>query len=210
MGEYANLQVWKNLDNAKGSVFEEYYNLMQQGVEHSDIYEKLNLDIWKFGSLRFTTFEDQLYYLHESMDLLTREDTVLQWKYDIPAAWLLAFSFPEFKASSAEGSEEDPAFGLFNARTTGKNAMQRMASIPYEAVAKTEKQNLIREVERLGMLLAFTDDEDMLTISSGMIYYSTDGKFDEDYVKKEINEKVKSVLEVLHVPHWKQLSSQKD
>lgn len=207
MGEYANLQRWQKLDNAKGSVYEKYYNLTKKGFDLEKIFNELNLDFWEFGSLRFTNIDNQIYFNHQSMDLFERAGSLLEWKYDIPVSWLLAFSFDEFEVTSSGSTEDEPEFGSFFARTTAGKAISRILAIPREDQLKIGSSHMVDELSRVTMLLSDSFDDDIIVISAGMIYYSPDGKFGADYVKKDINEKVKKVLESIRVPHWKKCAA---
>lgn len=198
MGEYASLTVWKNIEKESGSIFSRFCKLQEQGIPDNDIYSQLRIDYWGFGHIHTAKFNEKTHYSYSPMDFVKRELYMQECKYNLPLEWLLCFRFPEFKV------EGDNQFGKFTAQTTVGKALQGLREIDFQT--QSDKVHHLKEnIENLIRFLEFHNEDDILIASSDMIYYSPDGEFGIDYVKNEINEKVKTTREMVAAPHWRKV-----
>lgn len=209
MGEYASLRVWKKLENAKGSIYDRIHQMRLQGMKENDAYKEMNLDFWEFGRVEYQQIADTTYYSRTPNNFREQMKYLLECKYDISAAWLMCFEFSEFQVDKAGSIQDDGDYGIFTAGTTVKQARERISNVQY-TLLDFENQNLRDQVIQVETFLQQSDDDDIIRISSDMIFYSPDGEFGVKYVKEMINSKIKSIRELFSIPHWRKRPSSQE
>lgn len=200
MGEYASLRVWKKLESAKGSIYDRIHQLQVQGMKEQDSYKEMNLDFWEFGRVIYQEINGITYFSRTPNNFREQMKYLLECKYDISAAWLTCFEFSEFQVGQAGEC------GVFTAETTVKQAKERVTKVHY-SLLDFENEHLREQLEQVQTFLQQSADDDLLCISSDMIYYSPDGEFGVKYIKDTINDKVKQFRELFSVPHWRKQHS---
>lgn len=186
MGEYATLKIWRKLKE-DNTTYVDLYNLQNDEEQVCNYLKEKGLDQ---GMLQFKTTYGAVYYTHIPLNMLEELKHQRVCKYDIEMEWLLCFTFSEMVVSG----DRD---GYFEAETTVENALNRLSSLHPENVKWSSRLD-----ELYIWLSKYAMPEDIIRISSDFIYYSPDGEFNAEYVKNEINEKIKNVRKVLKVPYW--------
>lgn len=188
MGEYAEFIKVKKLkgDDKK---YQELRPIAESGKLHDYLDEK-GIQLFDFGSLRYYTFYGQPYYSHIPLDMFRETFFKQVCKYNIDDAWLLCYTYDEMRVSGGD-------VGLVEAATTVEKAVTRLKSLKIKDI-----NWLTRRRELLNWIEANTEKDDVLFMTSAHIYYSTDGEFNENYVKNDINQRVKEVKAIFEVPYW--------
>lgn len=196
MGEYANLTIWRNLQQEdENSLFHQLHEA-KKANRVSAFMEEQFPDLDKrmmFGPVFFREMNGNVYYAHIPMDFRKQMKNQRSCKYNIERDWLLPFSYEEMKVKGER----------FQALTTVKEAVERL-----QAIQMIEDHRLRQaHSELLDWLMVYANETDCLEIDSCAIYvdFNNDTPMaeSENYIKNAINEKVKYVKEHATVPHWK-------
>lgn len=89
--------------------------------------------------------------------------------------------------------------GCFEALTTIEKAITRLKDLK---ISKSSKRKEKVE-EMITWLSEQAKPDDLIALSSEFIYSSPDGEFNNEYVKQDINRKVKEIKNEFDVPYWK-------
>ncbi|PLS19161.1 hypothetical protein CVD28_01775 [Bacillus sp. M6-12] len=191
MGEYASFAIWRKLDKEENELYHQLYQIKQEGGSIENYLNSIGEDVMNFPIIDFKEINHQVYYNLYPMNILELEKNMQQCKYNLLPEWLLCFTFDEMRVLGKE-------MGVFQAETTIQQAVERIDSLDLEDNAKWQW----KRYELYCWLRVNAKPDDRIHLSSDLIYYSQEGRYDVDYVKKDINEKIKSIKEEVSVPYW--------
>lgn len=196
MGEYSKFAIMHKLPEDRINFFRQIYEVQQKNGNIDEFLKKKGYDLWSFGLTEFFIVKNQVFYTFTPMDIRKQMNEQRVCKYNISSEWLLCFDYKEMKVVGEE-------VGVFKAMTTVNNALQRLKGIQYK-VDNEESRKFNDKVKDIIYFLEFNANPqtDLLMLSSDSIYYSTDGEFNNQYVRQDINKKISSVKKLVYAKNW--------
>ena len=197
MGEYARFVVRRKLDNLE-PVYREIYKVKDDVERKRAIIKESGQDLLQFGEPHYFERNHAVYVDKRSMHPLVSRFEEQVCKYNISTEWLLCFSYAEMNVIGLD-------MGVFEAETTKELALERLNNIVFPE-GETKLKDKVRDL--WFWIHENADDGDLIHLSSDWIYYSPDGEFNNEYVKKDINSRIKELkTRGIECPHWTRKAS---
>ncbi|WPS85573.1 hypothetical protein SMD22_00500 (plasmid) [Brevibacillus halotolerans] len=193
MSEFATLTIQKKLEKGKKDEF--YWNLYAakiKGESFGNSIEKAQMDTSVFDTIRFV--ENKYGLFVEQVSNLQEESKTkqLRCEMDIPAEWLMCFSYPEMSVIGLD-------MGVFQAEAAVVEVIERLYWIEIE---NDSYDLFLKRDAILNWLRKNTKAEDRIHLCSNWIFYHQEGKYDYHFVRQFINNKIMALRQVVHCNHW--------
>lgn len=188
--ERATLTIQRALRKGVQMIYSDLFRAEREDISMERIIRNHGEDPERFGKIRFTMDNGGIFYEHLPNDERIHQNQ-LSFPMDIPPEWLFCFNYQEMKVIGI-------TMGVFQANTTVELALRRLESIDIDV----NSELFMRRKELYVWLKNNARLDDRIQLCSDWIYYHPEGKYDYDFVRKDINRRIALLKTQVHCEYW--------
>jgi len=190
MTDYGRLIIQRRLDkNFREPIFQELYEVHLKGQSVKEYVKEKGLA--SFGNVRFIQKQGAVFYEHTEQDEVAMRREERACYMNLEPEWLICFSYSEMRVIGFD-------MGVFEAETSVESALERLYWSEIKGNSELDK----KRNELYQWLKQNARPFDRIRLCSDWIYYSEEGTYDYEFVKKDINRRIAELKKTVRCPHW--------
>ncbi|MFF2532244.1 hypothetical protein ACFVS2_25375 [Brevibacillus sp. NPDC058079] len=193
MSEFTTLSIHKKLE--KGKKDELYWSLhaaQKKDLSLDAILQKAEINPKDFGKVRFIENRHGIFVEHISNVEEVMDTQQMRCQMEIPSEWLLCFSYQEMSVIGLD-------MGVFQAEAQVGEVIERLCWLD---INHSSYDLFLKRDALLKWIRKNANPEDRIHLCTNWIFYHPDGKYDFDFVRQHINNKILELRKMVHCNHW--------
>jgi hypothetical protein len=191
MAEFATLTIQRKISRRNDSIFGDLYEAKKKDQSIDIVLRREKREDDNYAKTRFVKHDSDVYYEHLPLDEAEWEKTQLRMEGDFPLEWLICFSYQEMEVIGLD-------MGVFQAEASVEEVIERLTFIQLEITHEffRQRDNLIRWLRTNAHL------EDRLFLCTNWIFYHEEGKYDYEFVRNVIRNRISGMRKMITCNHW--------
>lgn len=193
MYDYPTLTIQRKLSKTSGALYWELFAAHKNGESLDAVLRRNKIEPELFGRIRFFETTGSVYYEHIPVDHTELGKVQLHSEMDIQSTWLMCFAFKDMNVLGFIYE-----MGVFEAATTVDYALDWLSFAEISDYELYQQRDQLRK-----WIKQNATPDDRLYMCSNWLFYHEEQKYNYDYVRNFINNRIASLKEVAHCMQWR-------